>query len=532
MRVRGPVLFALVLLITLFAPAAVGQESHAVVLHENPPNGDTHADNLNRFGWALLDARGAPQVHQDAEFVVTYRNTTLFATTAASGHDYDGIGRYMIAFPGAGDYSVDVRVPGDEDATASFAGVVHEHAEGKASLQWDPPTTTTTGEPMSLDYRVVDAQGETIRHAQVDLEIWNVERDSLVFKTDTHAHDPEADHALDYVFEEAGEHQLRLSAFEAFAGEGVATFAAFTTTHTVDVEPGPPGLPGLITNDALENRVDRGSAAEPYRIFASYDPYTSVGAGSPIRLVTSVVDSETGRPVEHLDYDATITGPHGDVLFEAQTLHSFDGILEITTSHQTVGDHRLVVEAEDSRTDWTGTAEFTYSVLPPVATLTPGPHLVTVDGLEDVTAGEPSQVTVRVNSLAGEPFAHGEINIRITHGDTDRLLLAGKLHTHADGDYPFTFTPPKNGDYTLHVDPYSLTPAPPTPFYGNEINTARHFQFKAGGDSDPFQAGNNTVDFDDIVSTGAPGVVLLLVALTALVRAHRRPSGPRRSKRD
>lgn len=538
MRGQRPFLFILLLfMIGALLATPVGAQSQAVILHEAP--GETYPDNLNRFGWAFLNNLGAPVEHQNAEFTVTYRNTTLFSTTGPSGHDYDGVDRYYIAFPGPGAYQVTVGVPNEAGSTAWFNGTVDERTASNATIAWDPPTGATTGEPVPFSYRVVTDDGDPIAHAQVRFEVWNLERDTLVFETDTHAHQghdhgagtqqhegpDNTDHRLDYTFEESGTHLVRLTAYHAHPTDRILPFAAFTTQHRVGVDAGLPGLPGPPTTPPLENRVDEGTGGEPYRIFAAYDPYTSVGVGNPITLSTTVTDPQTQQPVEHLDYTARLTGPHGDVLFETDTLHSYDGVLEITTSHQTVGDYRLAVTAESTRIDWQGEAAFHYSVMPPAVTMTPGPHFVTVLGLESIEGGHPSEIDVAITSLAGEPFAHGEIHIRITDDETGRLLLAGKLHTHADGRFPFTFTPPSAGNYTLHVDPFPLTPSPPTGHHGAQLGDPRHFSFAAGGSDDPFGLVDEAQDPTSQVQPTPLALVVPLVAfVTLVVWSHRRRS--------
>ncbi len=548
MRGHTPILFVLFLLVaaTLVAGQASAQ-TQSVILHETP--GETYTDNLNRFGWAYLNNIGEHVVHQNSEFTITYRDTTLFSTTAASGHDYDGVDRYYIAFPGAGDYQVTVGVPDESGSTASFNGTVDDRPTQNATIAWNPPATATTGERIPFAYQVTTEDDEPIAHAQVRFEVWNLERDTLVFETDTHAHQglqgaaaasdedgskeilgsevvdtSDADHRVDYTFEESGTHLVRLTAFQASSSKNFLAFPSFTSQQEIEVEAGTPKTPGVPTSTPLENRVDEETTDGPYRIFAGYDPYTSVGVGNPITLSTVVTDPDTQTPVAHLDYTARLTGPDGELLFETDSLHSFDGILEITTSHQTVGDYRLSVHVESMRDDWQGDAEFVYSVLPPAITMTPGPHFVTVDGLEALDAGTPGEIEVSVASLPGEPFAHGEIHIRITDDATGRLLLAGKLHTHDDGTFPFTFTPPAAGGYTLHVDPFPLTPSPPTGHHGAELGDSRLFAFEAGGSHDPFGLAPEN---DDPPSEVEPtplaliGPLLLIVTLTIGARRLR-----------
>ncbi len=447
----------------------------ALITHDVPDDGATYTDNLNRFGWTVLDENGQPTPHLDAAFTLEQHGTPLFSTAPSSGHDYDAIDRYWATLQPGG-YNVTVEVPLDgETLTATHQGTAHEADTTPATLEHDLPTTAQAGEPLPLEYDVTTHGGDRIEHAHVLLEAWDTDDDRRVLQTTTHGH--QGPHEATITLPSEGEYALKLTAYHPHPTDRTTPFSAFTTTHTLTVDPGTPLLPGIPTREPLENTVETGQSDAPYDLFVTFDPYTSTGPDQKIRIGTAIVDTRTRALVEHVDIDARLEAPDATLLLETHE-HSYDGVAEIEAAPPVPGDYTLEIHAESTREDWTGTHQATFSIHPPAVPLYAGDYYLALDGDRTVDAGTPTDYTFRATDEAGEPYDHSEVAITVLDPD-GQLHLAGKLHTHDDGLFPFTLNLPDPGTYTVHADPFPLMPSPVLDHHGPTRGDERTYHLEA-----------------------------------------------------
>ncbi len=508
------------------AATAVGAQGPEVqIVDDVREDGTTHAGVVNTLGWVLTNENGEPAFHQDAVFEVSFEGTTLLETTEASGHDYDGIDPYRVQFPGAGNYTVSVTTWEDEEElTATATGQVLPAPEGELSIEADVPESATAGEPASIAYDVLDPDGSPAGHADVQVHVRRAEDAFEVFRTTTHAHD--GAHTFDYTFDRTGTFELVLVATPV-ANKGEPAGQAISRSFTIDVaeptaptpsDPTPPAEEPL--NNDLE--ADEG---ESYRLFGTYDPYTTVGPHGRISLGGVVLDADTGDVVRDVAYEATLTGPDGDTLFASQSLHRSNGVLEVATSRPDVGEYALELAA--SKGDWTGEVTLTFGVLPPADARDTGALVASLNADDEVRAGEPSTFPIQVDDAKATPAMHSEVDFRVLDAD-DVPVYTGKLHTHDDGAFPLTVTPPEAGAHTVELLPHSLQPTP-TPFtYGGEIGQPPVFDLDVAegpplADEVPLEPAS-TDEGDDENPTPAPGLAAALATVAGLALARRDPA--------
>lgn len=439
---------------------------------------DLHTDGLAfagtpaHFAVVAFGSDDEPDFHQDMPVRVLLDDVVLWQTTAASGHDYDGIVELDIVFPHPGTWRVEA-LDADGGVLAHREGTVVERVtEPEVTWLGTVPATASVLEPLRLEYGLAGAAG-LLNHTDVVLELY---RDGLlVFRTHTHTHTETQSVGLR--FPEPGEYTLRRIGYQAFPTEDDAAFRPVVDERTITVTgvppapvPSTPTLPGATTD---LNAVVRGEAGGAYQLLGAFDPYTVVGPGTLQHLSALVVDPEERALVQHVDFEATLTGPAGE-LFSSSTLHEYDGIYELATQQTLPGTYRLAVTA--SYGDWSDAIELVYVVAPPAAATVAGPQVLTLTS-GALTESQPSPIEFRAADAAGNPFAHGELEIDLR--DRDGLsLLHAKLHTHGDGAFPATVAVPA-GSNPLHVTPFPLMPQPALTYHQDELGTPLGFRLDA-----------------------------------------------------
>lgn len=524
---------AILILVLALAPLTAAQHEHGtgeakvVIAHDGPPGGRAVVGDVTHFAAILFGEDGAPQFHHDMRVEVRLNGAVLWATTPESGHDYDGINDVDIVFPVPGHYVVSVTATGKEgDTTGTYEGdVVAMRDPVAASLELQAPERAVAYEPATFTYSVVDAQGRLLPHTDVLFEVRRA--DGFVeFRVHTHSHMEEQ--SLRYAFTKPGEHTVTLLAYTAFPTADAKDFAAFTTTRKVTVESGsplPPGLPALAMPNPKRNDVGMGESSGDYVVMTAYDPYTTVGPFSQVRLSTVVADQGTLEPVQHINFEAKLTDGYGRELFSSQSLHEYDGVFDVLAGGQDIGPYTLEVAGVQGA--WKGSAKLEYTVAPPLAPLSAGPQFVEVQGLDRLASGAAGEVALVAHDLAGMPFMHSEVDVQVLRqGEGQPPLVATKLHTHDDGRFPFTLTLPEEGDYVLRLAPFSLEPRPTPVFYGEELGAPLDIPFKVG-------AGPGLPGPQPLGATGGPAAArtpgfeaLALVGAavaTALLAPRRRP---------
>ncbi|MCA1814565.1 MAG: hypothetical protein LC624_11570 [Halobacteriales archaeon] len=454
----------------LAAPAALAQHQHGtgqamvVIAHDSAPDGRAVVGNVAHFAAVLFGADGTPQFHHNMRIAVRENGALLWETTGDSGHDYDGVNGFDLVFPVPGAYNVTATTEGSEgEVTGSFAGYVVDAAPQPASLKLTLPEAADAGAPVDIAYAITDAQGQPMAHTDALFEVRKA--GALEFRIHTHGH--QGPQALRYAFPTEGAHTVSILAYNAYPTPTAPVFAAFTTTKTVQVAPALPGAPVMPTLEAPDSMMNDvtmgGSQGGPFVVMSTFDPYTSVGPFSQARLSTLVVDPATMQAVQHVNFQATLTDALGRELFRSESLHEYDGILELVVGPQAPGQYHLDVKAQQGA--WKGNATEVFTVLPPIEALSAGPQVVDVDGLDQVTSGAPVQGVLFAHDLAGMPFAHSEVDLQVLPKDAHAApIVATKLHTHDDGKFAFNLTFPSAGEYILRLAPFSLE-ARPTPAY-------------------------------------------------------------------
>ncbi len=462
-RTRLPFIIAVVALV--LAPSVLAQDhdhgagGNVLVSHESGDDGRQISGGSGSFGWVLLDDAGAPARHNDGRIKLTQNGVTLFES--ASLHDYDGVVTLETGWVRAGPYEIEAEVPGEP--VAYFNGTVApDTALESAALAIEGPKTANMNAPSTFTYELRDAAGVLIPHTDVIVEARRMSDDVLVFRTHTHSH---ADaQVLTLAFEEPGTYELRFTGYQAFPSVRARQFASVVATHGLEVA-AMPTLPSPSSNVApMANvRVED----PPYLLQLTADPDVRVGPFTPFRSAAVVTDIANRTLVAHVDFDARIVGPLGNVIFASKSLHEYDGVLEVLSTNALPGTYTLEVKAD--RGSWKASATQSWTVVPP-AVIAPvvsggGNYEIHVTGLENAASGVPTDVTFSVVNAAGVPLAHSELEIALHRAIDEAPLYRTKLHTHGDGQFHATMTFPDAGAYVLRVDSFPLMPSPAVAYF-------------------------------------------------------------------
>lgn len=443
MRPLVPVLACGLAVLALLAPAASAQDhDHAsvgglTILHDVPDDGRTFAGNLDHFGVLLRDDDGRPAFHSDVEVQVLWNGIELWSMGAPSGHDYDALWTWAQSFPGPGAYEIRTRLPGGE--WMSFTGPVGPMPTGEdsnATLAWSVPETAVARQPAAFTADVT-VGGVRVPHSDIE---WRVYDEALheVFRVQTHIHDEPV--TFDYAFPQGGVYVVVATAFQAFPSADDRRFAQVTETTTVTVAggvPGVPDLPGLaLPSDILPANAVATSRTDTLVLHGTYDPFTSVELGQPIRLGVIVTDPD-GNILPHVDLTATLMGPNG-IVFESASLHEYDGVAEFVTTHHDLGVYSLLVTAQRGGS---ATIELPYEVRIVPNAVALGPVDVALDGPASLAACTPGDFLVSATDVLGQPYQHAEVGVVAVEPTRNAIVLATKLHTHETGTFPFRFAP-------------------------------------------------------------------------------------------
>jgi len=464
MRGRSAAPFALLALLAL-VPAAAAQHEHmamgaAVIAHDADAAGDEWVGNLAHFAVLDLGDDAVPDFHQQNHIRVSENGVTLFETTADSGHDYDGVAPFDVAFPTPGHYTVQALDEAGK-VVAAFNGTVRAIPPGPAPhLSFQAPASAMAGAPATFTYVLQDAANQTLDHTDATFEVRR--GTALVFRVHTHTHT--APESLQYAFEVPGTYTVRVVAFDAYPSATGPAFAPVLAQQDVVVSPAPPtdvGAPAMPVPPAqpLDNQVVTGTASAPYTLLGTYDPYTTAGPETQMRLTALVMDPATRMPVPHVNVHATLRGPSalgatsGPLVFASDTLHEYDGLFELATQRFLPGHYTLTVDA--AKGNWTGHLEMPYDVLPPGVGMSAGPASYALSDATGLVAGLAHTLHLAATEAANQPFAHSEVDAQVLDARGFPVLQA-KLHTHADGLFAWNVTLPTNGTYTLRLSPFPL----------------------------------------------------------------------------
>lgn len=495
------------LVLSLLIPSATAQE------HDHGVGPVQISTDLNDDGLALVGhpahfnviAFGdddAPDFHQDLPVRVWHNGRVVFQTDDTAGHDYDGIQAFDIAFTEPGTWRVEALQAGE--VVAHREGTV-VHAAGNATLD------VHLGQPVGIggDGIVIDfaihQDGRQVDHVDGLVEVFHGDR--LVFRTHTHTHDERQ--RLRFVPDASGDHTVRITGYVAFPTEDgprftpvvheqLVAFEREITSNTLPATTPPPEAP---------NAVVRGTTG-PYTLLGTYDPWTQVGVDTIQRLTATVLD-EAGVPLQHVDFDAHLVGPHGTV-FSSSTLHEYDGSFEVATKQAELGLYELRIEA--SRGNWSDEIVMPYAVVPAGAGAKAGDQLFPLDAAPK--AHELSRIRIDGQDVAGNPFAHGELDVDIRAPSGLPLLLT-KIHTHGDGVFRFDYAPPVAGALPMRLTPFPLEASAITGYHGAAVGSpiAPHLEVAPGVSVVALPESG----VDERRTPGAP-IAVLVVALALVAR--------------
>ena len=536
-------------LLTLVVPLASAQEhdhhvgSGFIVSHDVPDDGRIYVGDIGHFGIVDLGKDDdVPDFHQQNHIRVIENGVVLFETTPDSGHDYDGVNTFDIVFPVPGTYSVQALDDADMPVAEFNGYVVPADGNVPVSLLFSGPSDASVGAPADFVVKIVGADGELVAHSDAIFEVRQIDllpapadtgllgNERLVFRTHAHTHTDAME--LSYAFPTVGSYVVRVTAFLSFPSANAMTFAPVSGELKVNVLPSlngnvvNPSVPSLTPSQADQNLVVHGTSDAGFDLLGTYDPYTLVGPFTQQHLDVLVMNTTTKMPVPHVNFEATLTGPTGAVLFASKSLHEYDGILELVTQQPIPGIYKLDVTA--SRTPWKGSIEMLYTVAPPSVGTSAGvgPQIYTITGLDGFAAGTPTEITFFGHNLANVPFMHSEVDVQVLDADGE-LVLQTKLHTHDDGMFRWTATLPAAGDYTMRLSPFTLDTSLTPLFYGGSLLGTLDFPIKvAAGPGVPIGMYPDVADAPgDGSQSGvqAPGLGLgVLVAIAGFALLGRR----------
>jgi hypothetical protein len=451
----------------LFIPSAAAQhegmmggEGMAMVLHDGPDSGRAVVGAVTHLGFALLDAKGAPVVHQNAQLLVTLDNATLFNTTDT--HEYDGIFSLDLLFPHPGHYRVEAMsgkmMMGvfEGDAVAPMNATV-----AKVVIKPQPSMAPVNVVDLILDIQGPD--GKTIPHTDAILE-WR-SKSSGALAARYHAHIHEEPIKLTQGFDAPGDYVLHATAYKAFGTGRSTDVAAVVGEAAVTVgalaQPSVPDPAGIPTSkDQVLNPAGATATSDGLTLHGMYDPQNQVAMGFPIRF-SALVEGNDSMPKPHVDFAFELHGPRGQV-FSSKSLHEYDGHFEYLYVPQAPGAYDATLIASDGKAHVS--VPFHVQVLPPATPLGlasmggVGQGTIEIKGLDKIVAGEPANLTFSVMGPSG-PIQHSEVDVTIAQKGGPALYNF-KLHTHDSGLTNAIVVFPADGDYTVQVDPLPTDPEP------------------------------------------------------------------------
>ncbi|HLE47715.1 MAG TPA: hypothetical protein VI818_05405 [Candidatus Thermoplasmatota archaeon] len=443
-------------------PTVVPENATAklLILHDVRDDGYTYVGTPNQFAFVMITAEGATTVHKQGKITITQNGVKLYETQGGAGgfdtaHDYDAFNGFSFAFPTVGPYRVHAEIP--NLVSADFNGYVAAVPNPvQAKVMIDGPTQASASAPTAFTVKIQDADGTAIPHTDALFEVRRTSDNFLLFRTHAHAHDDAM--KLNYRFPEAGSYTVNVVGYIAYPEPAAPGFTPVTATRAVTVTgAAPPAAPAATAPSILV-----APAAGPYVLLPTYDPDKVVGPFGNIRLNALVLTAENRTQASHVDFKATLTDPMGRTVFQSDTLHEYDGNLEVVTQNAVPGEYKLRVEAELD--GWNGQTDLVFRVVPPSGVYGAGPILVDTPDLKALSAGTPSRLAFTMRTLAGTPHQHAEIDLQVLDAATGVPVLMNKLHTHMDGKFAIDYVFPTPGDYRLVLDAETVH-ADATPSY-------------------------------------------------------------------
>lgn len=519
------VLLALALLpsVTAQAHAHGATGSVAIVLERT----DIRAGGLLRFTVLDLGDDAIPDFHQQNHVRVSLNGAVLLETTPDSGHDYDGVLPFDVQMPREGSYVVEVLDKEGQSLASASGRVVGEelHAGGLSIDGFD--SSFAAGEMVDLVFRV---DGDTNATAPFDAIVEVARDDVLVWRGTVTGETGEKGAAWRYAFQVPGLHALRVTARSPDGNFPTMTIENLILVRTPSgLETAAPSVPAS-PQPSLNAVVT--AEAGPVTLVGTFDPYTVVGTNTLQHVAVLAMDAANRQPVT-ATFDVTWIGPGGQVLASYAAGGGGDPVLQLAGMGLVPGPYRVHVEASGTLegTPWDGSLDLPYHVAPPVVAapavaFAVGPQVYDIEGLEGLASGVETQVRMRAHDLAGNPFAHSEVEATLFAAGPDGMLvdpvLHAKLHTHADGAFAWNMTLDE-GNYMLVLSPFPLLPQPAGPFSTSGADGSLRVPVQVGAGPGFPEAPAQDRAATAPPTAAAPGLVpvLALAALAAIAAVRR-----------
>lgn len=448
---------AVVILVLL--PSAVAQEhghlgekGMSMVLFDGPADGRALVGGYTHFGFALLDKDANPVVHQNAEFNVAQGGEVLFSTTDT--HEYDGLFSFDVRFTRPGPYQVTAR-SGEMEIGVFEGEAVVPASPVEATIAFEATPQGPASRVLDFTLAVNDATGAIVPHADAIVEFRDARTDALFSRSHLHIHD--APIAFSQGFGAGSDYVATVIGYIAFPSLEDAEVPAVVASFPVSV--GPLALPGVPTPPAgapgaLE-QVGAVATADGITLHAMYDPNNQVGVGQAARLAALVTDAN-GSPLAHVDFGFALTGPRG-VVYSSESIHEYDGMFEYLFVPDVPGKYDGYLTADEGGSL---SVPFNLVVVPGAVPLLggTGPITLDVEGIDDIIAGVPANLTLRAMGPTG-PAAHSEVDVTIYH-EGEAPLYNFKLHTHESGLTNAVVLFPHEGDWKIRIDGLPTLPEP------------------------------------------------------------------------
>lgn len=497
---------AAVAALTLVPSSAVAQAQHhdnsqggpLMILHDGPDDGYQFVGNLAHFGYMLVGDNGQPLPHHNGRFTVTLlgqegEKDDVVLFDSPDMHDYDGLQGVDVVFPVAGPYQVTAVVPTDAgDQTATFMGHADEPADlVQADLLIEAPTQTEAFALEPFTITLVDqATGALLPHTDALVEIRGKEADLPFFRVHLHTHDEPM--TFLYAFPQAGDFTVQVLGYVAFPSKGAGAFLPVAKSVDVTVTEGmrpllaPDGATALRCTPATPVAASqcppaesvRGNVvdvvdAEPYKVFGSYDPAAQQQLFSGMRTSVTLANATDSVPIAHVNFEAELKDPYRRVIFHSESLHEYDGVLEIFGRYGEYG--RYVLTTTVQRGDVSADIRMPFHVTAPAPFFAAGATFTKVTPPGEVKSGLPAEFVFRNENAGGAPAQHSEFEVSVLREADGVPLSTSKLHTHSSGDVRAVLTFPEAGEWFLRVDPLTIH-GEPTPFaYGPSMDEGRLF---------------------------------------------------------
>lgn len=487
MRYIITLLVALAFLLPVAGATDAPAEAAEAGIHLVHDLGDNHTAWVGQpysFGYVLLDAEGMTRVHQQGCIVVEQNDVVLYETTADSSHDYNALNTFQFTFERAGPFTVWVAIPDGQCGDGvqfedQIEGMAKRAPEAGANVSAEVTVAEGADSPglHQIEVQTVGADGAPVNGTEAVVEVRRPGDDWMVLRAPiSEAADGHGLWLCAYFGE--GDWLVRATVVDAAPMPRFAPTSA-TTTVSVGSDAGlvQPANQGTCP-EASEACSTQGAAASAERddvaaLRTTVDPQASSSPFSRFVLNAVQVDTNTAAPTGQPSFTALVREESGCQMpiFYAPGVASMGPLMDLVIHWGGPGQYQFDVTATEDGHASSGGLAFTVGQVLPIHGIpmpgTAGAVIVTADGLDAFSAGEPNTVTFFSADPTGTAAAHSEIDFQILRTDWGPPLVQNKLHTHASGSFDFTYTFAEAGDYALVVDPVTIHgEATPDYYYG------------------------------------------------------------------